>query len=260
MEVIIEDTMEKASRMAARYIAKEIRKKPDAALGLSTGRSPRFLYRELGRMHKEEDLDFSRVKVFNVDEYVGIEPEHPASSYFYFNEYLFSSVNISASNIRFLDSTNKDIVKACSDYEKAIAEAGGIDIQVLGVGSVGHIAYNEPTSSFGSRTRIKTLTEVTRRDIAPLFKDRDEVPKYAVTMGIGTIMDARSVVMLAFGKEKADIVAKMVEGAVTSMVPASVLQFHRSVKVFLDEDAASRLTLVPYYKAAFESKPESERF
>ena len=260
MEIIIKQNADRASHASARVVARLVREKPNAVLGLATGSTPLMLYRELVRMHKEEGLDFSRVTTFNLDEYIGLKKEHPQSYYTFMWENLFSQINIKPENVHLPDGMAADVPASCAAYEQAILNAGGIDLQVLGIGSDGHIGFNEPTSSFASRTRIKTLTQQTVADNARFFDgDGSKVPHHCITMGIGTIMDAQMNLMLAFGAGKADAVSAMVEGPVAAIMPASILQHHPSAKVFIDEAAASALKLSNYYRWVYDGKPEWQR-
>ena len=260
MEVIIKSNAEEGSVAAARVVARLVREKPNAVLGLATGSTPLALYRELIRLHQEEGLDFSQVTTFNLDEYIGLEKKHPQSYYTFMWENLFSQINIKPENVHLPDGMAPDVPKSCAAYEEAILDAGGIDLQVLGIGSDGHIGFNEPTSSFASRTRIKTLTQQTVADNARFFDgDESQVPHHCITMGIGTIMDARMNIMLAFGAGKAEAITATVEGPVCSMMPASILQHHPSAKVFIDEAAASTLKLFDYYQWVYNGKPEWQR-
>ena len=256
MEIIIQPTPDTASTLAARHVARLVRAKPNAVLGLATGHTPLLLYRELVRLHEQEGLDFSQVTTFNLDEYVGLAAEHPASYHAFMQEHLFSRINIRPDNIHIPDGLTADIPAFCRSYEEAIRTAGGIDLQVLGIGSDGHIGFNEPSSSLASRTRIKTLTAETRRDNAGAFGNPDQVPFHVITMGVGTIMDAREVLMLAFGEKKADAVAAAVEGPITAMNPASILQMHPVAKCLTDEPAAARLSRLDYYRWAYDRKPD----
>ncbi|RKX47549.1 MAG: glucosamine-6-phosphate deaminase [Verrucomicrobia bacterium] len=257
MEVIIQKDAQEGSIAAARVVARLVREKPNAVLGLATGSTPLTLYRELIRLHKGEGLDFSRVTTFNLDEYIGLEKEHPQSYYTFMWENLFSQINIKPENVHLPDGMASDVPASCAVYEQEIINAGGIDLQVLGIGSDGHIGFNEPTSSFASRTRIKTLTRQTVADNARFFDgDEAKVPHHCITMGIGTIMDARMNLMLAFGEGKAEAVAATIEGPVSSMMPASILQHHPIAKVFIDEAAASTLKLADYYRWVYNGKPE----
>lgn len=255
MEIVIQPTAEAATKVAARLIGKLVQQKPSAVLGLATGSTPLQLYRELVGM----GLDWQRITTFNLDEYVGISPQHAQSYHHFMWENLFRHVNISVKNVNIPDGLTKDIPTFCERYEAMIKAAGGIDLQVLGIGTDGHIGFNEPTSSLASRTRIKTLTPQTRKDNARFFGSEAEVPHHCITMGIGTILDARHCVLLAFGKGKARAIAEAVEGPVTSMNPASALQLHPKVTVFLDEQAAAELKLSHYYRWVYDNKPDWQK-
>ncbi len=259
MEIILQPTAEAASRIAARIVARCVRQKPDCVLGLATGSTPLGLYRELIRMHQEEDLDFSGVTTFNLDEYVGLAPECEASYARFMEENLFRHINIPQESTHIPNGRADDIAFACASYENSIRSAGGIDVQVLGVGRDGHIGFNEPTSSLASRTRIKTLTQETREDNARFFDSPKDVPYHAVTMGIQTIMEARKCVLLAFGSAKANAVAKIAEGPIAAMVPGSALQMHQETFLLADEEAAVGLERKDYYRYVFENKPEWQR-
>ena len=259
MEIIIQLTHEAASLAAARIIARLVRDKPNAVLGLATGGTPMFLYRELMRLHHEEKLDFSRVTTFNLDEYIGLSPEHPASYHSFMHENFFRHINIKPEHIHIPDGMAKDVPAFCNAYEEKIRAAGGIDLQILGIGTDGHIGFNEPSSSLASRTRIKTLTPQTRRDNARFFGGESEVPHHVITMGVGTTMDARQVLLLAFGAHKARAVAEAVEGPVTASVPASVLQLHPVAKALLDEPSASELKRSDYYRWVYDNKPKWQK-
>ncbi len=241
MDIIIQPDAIVASAMAAQVMAALIKRKPDAVLGLATGSTPLEFYRQLIRLHREEGLDFSRVTTFNLDEYVGLKPDHPASYHAFMHKHLFNHLNIPHEHIHLPDGLASDIPAHCAAYEEAIREAGGIDLQVLGLGTNGHIAFNEPMSSRASRTRCMKLSPQTRKDNASFFEHEEEMPHHAITMGIGTIMEGRECLMLAFGERKAPAVAAMVEGPVSIHVPASVLQRHPGVKAFIDEPAAGLL-------------------
>ncbi len=255
MEVIILPTAEEASQVAARLVARQMREKPASVLGLATGSTPCNLYAELARMHSAKGLDFSNVTTFNLDEYIGLDPAHPASYHRFMDENFFAHVNIPRERIHIPDGLARDVPAYCDAYEKAIHDAGGIDLQILGLGSDGHLGFNEPGSSLASRTRIKTLTERTRNDNARFFTGGQEVPHHVITMGLGTIIESRMCLLLAFGKAKAQAVAATVEGPVTASVPGSLLQFHPRAKVLLDAEAASSLTRAEYYKWVYQNKP-----
>lgn len=259
MEVIILPDAAAVGLAAANVIAKQLRNNPRSVLGLATGSSPIPLYAELVRMHREEGLDFSKATSFNLDEYVGLAPDHPQSYRHFMQVNLFDHVNIPPAHTHVPDGMAEDIPAACAAYEKGIAKAGGIDVQVLGIGANGHIGFNEPSSSLRSRTRFKTLTEKTCRDNARFFDSVNEVPRYCVTMGIGTILESRQCLMIATGGNKADAVAAMVEGPLSAMCPASALQLHTAAKVFVDEAAAAKLTYTSYYRWVHNSRPDWQR-
>ncbi|HUU30154.1 MAG TPA: glucosamine-6-phosphate deaminase [archaeon] len=241
MEVVVKETYEEMSRLAAQNIAELIRRRPRAVLGLATGSTPLGTYKELIRMHKEEGLDFSQVVTFNLDEYVGLPEDNDQSYHYFMWENLFKHINIVPANVHIPDGNALDIEEACVDYEVEIDDHGGIDIQLLGIGSNGHIAFNEPGSSLGSRTRIKTLDERTRKDNARFFPSINDVPKYCVTMGIGTILEAGKLILLANGANKADAIKAAVEGPLSASVPASAIQLHPDVTVIMEKAAATKL-------------------
>lgn len=259
MEIIIQKTAEEGSAVGGRIVANLIKSDPQAVLGLATGSTPVQLYREMIKWHKEQRLDFSQVTTFNLDEYVGLAADHHASYHRFMQENLFNEINVPTENIHIPDGTAKNIPAFCAQYDSEIATAGGIDLQVLGIGSDGHLGFNEPTSSFASRTRIKTLDEQTVADNQRFFKESEEVPRHVITMGLCSIMEARTCLLLAFGENKADAVAEMVEGSISSMVPATILQFHRDARIILDEAAASKLQKADYYKWVYGNKPEWQR-
>lgn len=243
------------SKAAAQVIAAVLNEKPNAVLGMATGSTPLGVYQELVKMHKAGELDFHQVTTFNLDEYVGLPKSNSQSYHYFMHENFFKHVNIAPDNIYIPSGTTKNYRAFCAWYEKRIEECGGIDVQILGIGSDGHIAFNEPGSSLSSRTRLKTLAEPTIQDNARFFDRKEDVPIYAITMGVGTILEARTLVLLANGKNKASAVAQMVEGPVTSMITASALQLHPSAKVFLDEDSASQLKMRDYYDWVMRKKP-----
>jgi glucosamine-6-phosphate deaminase len=252
MLVIVTENYDAMSREAARLVADRLRKKPNLVLGLATGSTPLGLYKELIRMQKDDGLDFSKVTTFNLDEYVGLPPSHNQSFYYFMQENLFKHINLDPRHIHVPQGMAKDVDQFCRWYERRIEECGGLDLQILGIGANGHIAFNEPGSSLGSRTRIKTLTGTTRLDNARFFERHEEVPRYAITMGVGTIMDAKELLLLANDTGKADAVRAAVEGPITAMCPASIIQMHMLAFVFLDKEAASKLTGL--YNDTWESK------
>jgi glucosamine-6-phosphate deaminase len=252
MRVIIEKDDAGVAKTAAQVIAAVIRRKPASVIGLATGSTPIKTYAELARLNKAKEIDFAKVTTFNLDEYWPLKPDHPQSYRYFMNTNLFDHINIDKRNT-FLPTGTEPVETVdawCEAYEKRIKDHGGIDIQVVGIGGDGHIAFNEPGSSLASRTRFKTLTEDTILDNARLFfagKEK-EVPKFAVTMGVGTVREAKKILMIATGEKKAKIVAAALEGPVTCMVTASVLQMHPDVVVVLDEGAASQLARKDYHK------------
>ena len=259
MEVIICPTYEEMSVKAAHEVAALLNTKPNAVLGLATGSTPLALYKELVRLHQQEGLDFSQVRTFNLDEYVGLNPDHEQSYHYFMREHLFQHVNIPPESIHIPSGTTRNHVAFCSWYEQRIRECGGIDIQILGIGGDGHIAFNEPGSSLGSRTRIKTLARQTIDDNARFFEKREDVPIYAITMGVGTILEARRLLLVANGETKADAVAQAIEGPVTSMITASALQLHPDSVIFIDDDAAAKLKMREYYQWIQQNKPGAPR-
>jgi glucosamine-6-phosphate deaminase len=259
MEVIIKPDSASGCILAARIIAKLVKTKPNCVLGLATGNTPKPMYKELVRMHKEEGLDLSRVTTFNLDEYVGLPPDHPQSYHYFMDVNFFNHVNIPRGKIHIPDGMASDVAAHCEQYENDIRAAGGIDLQMLGIGLDGHIGFNEPTSALSSRTRIKTLTPKTVEENSQHFQDADKVPRHVITMGVGTIQDARQCLMLAFGERKSSVVAKMVEGPITAMIPASALQLHRSATAIIDEEAARRLMMIDYYRWVYANKPDWQK-
>ncbi len=257
MEIIVKDSAEAMSKSAARVVARTLNSKPNAVLGLATGSTPLGLYKELVRLHVEEGLDFSQVTTFNLDEYVGLTRKHPQSYHYFMHENLFKHINIPKENIHIPSGTTDNYEAFCAWYEQRIVDLGGIDLQILGIGTDGHIAFNEPTSSLGSRTRIKTLAKQTIDDNARFFDSAEEVPIYAITMGVGTVLEAEKIILLANGQNKADAVAQAIEGPVTSMVTASALQLHPDVMFIVDKEAAGSLQMAEYYKWIQDKMPDA---
>lgn len=241
MEVIIQSNAEMAARTAAGFIARALGAKPDLVLGLATGCTMDAVYDQLVQRHQDEGLDFSRCRTFNLDEYVGLVANDPCSYHHYMRQRFFDAVNIDLHNTHLPDGMADDLEAECLDYEKLIASCGGIDLQVLGIGRNGHLGFNEPLSAFRSRTRVQTLSGVTRAQNAPLFPSPEQVPQHAITMGVGTILEARRCLLLATGSEKADIVAQAIEGPLTAMITATALQMHPACTIVLDQEAAGSL-------------------
>jgi glucosamine-6-phosphate deaminase len=247
VRVIIEPDAQAASRRAARFVAELVSRKPDCVLGLATGSTPLALYGELIRMHREDGLSFAQVTTFNLDEYVGLAPTDPQSYRCFMQQNLFDAIDIDPKRTNVPDGRALDFETHARAYEQKIKDAGGIDLQILGIGSDGHIAFNEPGSSLGSRTRLKSLASETIRDNARFFGGEDKVPRLAVTMGVGTILESKRCLLLAFGEHKAAAVRDTVEGPITAQVTASALQLHRDVVGIFDEPAASLLKRRDYY-------------
>jgi len=261
MEVIIQPDADRAATLAARLIAARLRDKPDLVLGLATGRTMERVYARLAEMHEGGGLDFSRAQSFNLDEYIGLSARDERSYRHYMNRHLFARVNIDLAHTHLLDGTAPDLKAEAVRYEALIRTAGGIDLQLLGIGEAGHIGFNEPLSALMSRTRDKALTPTTLKQNAAMFGgDLEKVPKRALTMGVGTILDARELLVLVTGAAKAEILARAVEGPITAMVSASAIQLHPSCKVIADEDAAGRLRGRDYYDWIFRNEPEWAAF
>jgi glucosamine-6-phosphate deaminase len=253
-EVVIVPDLSIAGELVAEMIARRIRENPEFVLGLATGSTPLPVYQRLAA--KLADTDVSRVRGFALDEYVGIDPGHPESYRNVIHREVVEPLGLNPELVRVPDGSIDGIRTAGADYEAAIAEAGGVDLQILGIGTTGHIGFNEPGSSFGSATRVKTLTEQTRRDNARFFDTPEEVPVHCITQGLGTILRARHLVMLAFGEGKADAVAGAVEGPLSASMPASAIQLHERATIVIDEAAASRLRFSDYYRQAYANKPD----
>jgi glucosamine-6-phosphate deaminase len=249
-EVVIVDGPDAAGKLAADLIAELVRVKPDAVLGLATGSSPLPVWRSLAAL----DLDLSRVRGFALDEYVGLPPGHPESYRAVITREVVDPLGLTPSLVRVPGDDGGPVALAGESYERAIVEAGGVDLQVLGIGRTGHIGFNEPGSSLASLTRIKTLTEQTRADNARFFDSPDQVPRHCITQGLGTILRARQLLLLAFGETKAEAVAGALEGPVSASLPGSVVQLHPNVTVIVDEPAASRLRFADYYRFAWDNR------
>jgi glucosamine-6-phosphate deaminase len=259
MEVLIFPDSISLARKSADLVESQIKKYPDSVIGLATGSTPLGLYRELIQRHNSHGLSFSGVKTFNLDEYVGIPADHAQSYRTFMDDNLFKKIDIEESNTQVPDGMAENPLKVGPAYEKEIERAGGIDLQVLGVGTDGHIGFNEPTSSLGSITRVKTLTKQTIEDNSRFFEPDEFQPKLAITMGIKTILDARRILLLAHGENKAKAVRDMVEGPLSAMCPASALQLHQRTTILIDEQAASKLTLKGYYKFVGEMQDDLVR-
>jgi glucosamine-6-phosphate deaminase len=255
VEVVIQRDADAAASFVADAVDRLVSSKPQAVLGLATGSTPLGVYAELVRRYRAGTLAFERTTAFLLDEYIGLPPGHPESYRAFITRHFSGLIDIDPDSVHVPDGAASDLEAACADYERKIREAGGVDLQLLGIGADGHLGFNEPTSSLASRTRVKTLTEQTRNDNNRFFGDLDDVPRHVVTQGIGTILEARHLVLIATGVGKAEPIARAVEGPVASMCPASAIQLHPHATVVVDEAAASRLTLVDYYRATFAAKP-----
>ena len=259
MEVLIFPDAQSLARKSADLVESQIKAFKDSVIGLATGSTPLGLYKELIDRHKTHGLSFKDVKTFNLDEYVGIPSNHAQSYRTFMDENLFDQIDIDKSNTQVPNGMAENPLDVGPAYEQLIQEAGGIDLQVLGVGTDGHIGFNEPTSSLGSITRVKTLTKQTIVDNSRFFAPDEFQPKLAITMGIKTILDARRILLLAHGENKAVAIKSMVEGPLSAMCPASALQLHQRTTILIDEQAASKLTLKGYYKFVGEMQDDLVR-
>jgi glucosamine-6-phosphate deaminase len=260
MEVIIQPNQEAAASLVARIVAHELRANPQLVLGLATGKTMECVYRHLVPLHQTEKLDFSLCRTFNLDEYVGLFPSDPNSYRHYMNQHLFRHVNVDPRNTYLPNGLATDLDEECRRYEAAIKRFGGIDLQLLGIGKAGHIGFNEPLSALRSRTRVKALTPTTLKQNASTFGGEENMPRRAITMGVGTILECRRCILLATGASKANVIARAVEGPITSMISASALQLHARSTVIVDEEAAGNLTEKDYYRWIFANEPEWEEY
>jgi glucosamine-6-phosphate deaminase len=255
VEVVIVPGPDEGGALVGRHIAALVAGRPHAVLGLATGSSPLPVYDDLARRVAAGELSLAGVRAFLLDEYVGLPRGHDQGYRTFVARHLEDRVDLAPGAVHGPDAWADDLPAACAAYEDAIAAVGGVDVQLLGIGTDGHVGFNEPGSSLASRTRIKTLTDQTRADNARFFADVDQVPRHVITQGVGTILTARHLVMLAFGEAKAGAVARAVEGPVTAMVPGSALQLHPHATVVVDEAAASGLALTGYYRETWAHKP-----
>jgi glucosamine-6-phosphate deaminase len=255
MEVIIVPDSVAMSRIVASAIASLVTRKPDAVVGIATGSTVLPVYDALAQQVLQGSLSFAQCRVFLLDEYVGLPPDHPQSYRSFARREIVGRLRLRPEFLLAPDASSADLPGACDDYEHAIRKAGGVDLQLLGIGSDGHIGFNEPCSSLASRTRVKTLTTQTRMDNARFFDTPDEVPHQVITQGIATILESRHVILMATGRSKASVVSQAIEGPLSSFIPASAMQLHAHATVVIDEAAASRLTLADYFREAFALKP-----
>lgn len=260
MEIVIMPTADDVGRFAAAKIASIVSSNPVAVIGLATGSSPKGIYRDLKRRVDAGEISFAKTRAFALDEYVGIPLEHPESYASVITREVTVPLGLDPSRVRVPDGRARDLEFAAKEYDAAIRAEGGIDVQILGIGANGHIGFNEPTSSFASRTRIKTLAPATRESNARFFEALEDVPTHCITQGLGTILEARNLVLVAHGHAKAAAIAGAVEGPLSSFVPGSALQLHEHATVIVDEAAASQLALSDYYKYTHDNKPDWQRF
>ncbi|WEO75975.1 glucosamine-6-phosphate deaminase [Cryobacterium sp. SO2] len=255
MEIIIVASPAEVGRVAAAKVATVVAQNPSAVIGLATGSSPQGIYVDLRRRVQAGEITFAHARGFALDEYVGIPLEHPESYASVIARDVVAPLGFEPTRVSVPDGRAVDLESAAKDYDAAIRAAGGIDVQILGIGANGHIGFNEPTSSFASRTRIKTLAPLTRQDNARFFDSIEQVPMHCMTQGLGTILEARQVVLVAHGSAKAQAVAAAIEGPLSSFVPGSALQLHEHATVVLDEEAAADLQLADYYRYTYANKP-----
>lgn len=241
MRIIAVKDYDEMSAKAAAIIASQIILKPNSILGLATGDTPVGTYKELIRMYNDGQIDFSKVKTFNLDEYYGITDENKQSYYYYMMENLFKHINIDKKHINIPNGMAKNIEEECAGYERKIGEAGGIDLQILGIGVNGHIGFNEPNANFEAQTHLVNLNEKTIKSNSRFFNSIDQVPTKAISMGIRTIMNSQKIVLLANGASKAEAIAKTINGKISPEVPASILQLHKDVTIIVDKEAGSKL-------------------
>ena len=247
MKIIILNSPEDVAKRGAKIIIDQVQMKPDSVLGLATGSTPVALYKKLIKANQESQVSFSQTKSFNLDEYLGLEPDHHQSYRHFMQQNLFNHIDIGIENTHFPNSNDENPKTACDDYEQLIEQCGGVDLQLLGIGRNGHIGFNEPSSSLVSRTRVKALTKETIDDNARFFSKDEVQPKLSITMGIGTIMQASSILLLATGKSKAGAIKAAVEGSISASCPASILQMHPNVDVVIDEAASQQLKNQQFY-------------
>lgn len=253
MLLVLKPNSQELGREAARVVANAVRRNPALRLGLATGSTMLAMYQELVRLHQREGLDFSRVATFNLDEYLGLSGSHPQSFHNFMQQNFFAHVNVDPDNVHIPDGSIKgNYQQYCASYEEAIRKAGGIDLQILGIGRNGHIGFNEPTSSLGSRTRLKVLSKETIHDNRKFFASEDEIPQCAITMGIGTILESKRILLLANGSSKAAAIARAIEGPLTASVTASALQLHSDVTFIIDREAGAELKQQEYYQRVLE--------
>ncbi|WP_350344083.1 glucosamine-6-phosphate deaminase [Proteinivorax tanatarense] len=241
MKILVGKNYDRVSEMTANIIATKVKEKPDAVLGLATGGTPKGVYKRLIAMYNDKKIDFSKVKTFNLDEYYGLSSNHPQSYAYYMKTNFFDYINIKEENAHIPDGLAQDIDEECHRYEQAIKDCGGIDLQLLGIGHNGHIGFNEPDDALHTSTHLVNLHEKTISANSRFFGKDEEVPRQAITMGIGSIFGADEIVLIASGEDKAEIIAKMINGQLSSKLPASMLQIHKSLTIIIDEPIQKHL-------------------
>jgi len=260
MEIIICNSLDESAQVAAQVVGKIVKSLKNPVLGLATGGTPLRMYKKLIKMQKFGQISFKNCSTFNLDEYSGLSKENERSYYFYMMNNFFEHIDIHQGRIHIPDGNSRNLRESCRRYEQQIKDAGGIDLQVLGIGANGHIGFNEPTGSFASRTWVKILSEQTIRDNSKYFEKKEDVPRHVVTMGIATIMESRHCLLLANGSKKGDAIKKMIEGPVSASCPASILQMYPRVTVVLDEEASFLLTLKDHYKWVEKNKLDWQKY
>ncbi len=248
MKVVILNNPDQVAEYAAKVLIKQLNKKKNSVLGLATGSTPVAMYQKLIDANKSGEISFKDVTTFNLDEYFGLPEDHPQSYRVFMDKNLFNHIDIDKSRTFVPPGDSHNPLESCKEYEEKIEQAGGIDIQLLGIGRNGHIGFNEPFSSLHSRTRVKTLTKETVQDNARFFKEGEFQPNLSITMGIGTILESDQIILLATGEGKAEAIKQTIEGALSAACPASALQFHQNAVVIMDDAAASQLKDPDYYK------------
>ena len=259
MKVILCRNSAEAADIAAGEILATLEQKPNLVLGLATGSTPCEVYSRLIQAHQHRRADFSRVTTFNLDEYLDLGPDHPQSYHAFMQQHLFSGLNVPSEQIHFPPAEGSDLSARCREFENKIQAVGGVDIQILGIGTNGHIGFNEPTSSLRSRTRIQTLTRKTLQDNSRFYPAGEFQPQMAATMGIGTILESRRILLQAFGHKKSEAIRAAIEGPVSSFCPASALQLHSNVTFLIDAEAASGLSMREFYPRARQNEEELRR-
>lgn len=238
MKIYIEENYEEVSKRAALIMASQVILKPNSILGLATGSTPIGMYEELVAMYKRGEVDFSNVTTFNLDEYYKLPIENENSYYSFMMNTLFNHINVKKENIHLPNGMTDNVEEECRNYEEKIKEAGGIDVQLLGIGGNAHIGFNEPDENLNVNTNLVDLTEKTIRDNSRFFDNEEDVPKKAISMGIASIMKAKKIILLASGEGKAEAIRDMTNGYISTKVPASILQAHQDVTLIIDKDAA----------------------